>query len=131
METSCRRPSTGWLDRESGVTYVPYLMGSRYSLQPLRAEFLGMTQETSREEMLAALVRGLCLYQREHLKEIALEIPLKEEIRVTGGALNPSLIRAKAKWMHACRYVFEEQSSMKGAALLGRKHLMERTGASL
>ena len=120
-----------WLDRESGATYVPYLMGSRYSQQPLRAEFLGMTQETSREEMLAALVRGLCLYQREHLKEIALEIPLKDEIRVTGGALNPSLIRAKAKWMHTCRYVFEEQSSMKGAALLGRKHLMERTGASL
>ena len=69
----------GWLDRESGVTYVPYLTGSRYSLQPLKAEFLGMTQETTREEMFAALVKGLCLYQREHLKEIALEIPLKEE----------------------------------------------------
>ena len=94
----------GWLERESGVTYVPYLMGSRYSLEPLRAEFLGLTQETSREELMAALVRGLCLYQKEHLKEIALEIPLKEEIRVTGGALNPSLIRAKAKWMRACRY---------------------------
>ena len=112
-----------WLDRESGVTYVPYLMGSRYSLQPLRAEFLGLTQETSREEMFAALVRGLCLYQREHLKEISLEVPLSDEISVTGGALNPSLIRAKAKWMRACRYVFEEQSSMKGAALLGRKYL--------
>ena len=119
-----------WLDRESGVTYVPYLMGSRYSLQPLRAEFLGLTQETSREEMFAALVRGLCLYQREHLKEISLEVPLSDEISVTGGALNPSLIRAKAKWMRACRYVFEEQSSMKGAALLGRKHLMDRTAGS-
>ncbi len=120
-----------WLERESGVTYVPYLMGSRYSHEPLKAEFLGMTQETTREEMLAALVRGLCLYQREHLKEIALEVPLKDEIRVTGGALNPSLIRAKAKWMHACRYRFEEQSSMKGAALLGRKHWLEKTGTSL
>jgi sugar (pentulose or hexulose) kinase len=119
-----------WLDRESGIAYVPYLMGSRYSLQPLRAEFLGLTQETSREEMLAALVRGLCLYQREHLKEISLEGPLKDEICVTGGALNPSLIRAKAKWMHACRYVFEEQSSMKGAALLGRKHLRDATAGS-
>lgn len=119
----------GWLERESGVTYVPYLMGSRYSLAPLRAEFLGMTQETSREELLAALVRGLCGYQREHLKEIAREIPLQDEIRVTGGALNASLIRAKAKWMHACRYAFAEQSSLKGAALLGRKHLRESTGA--
>jgi xylulokinase len=115
-----------WLDRESGVTYVPFLMGSRYSLQPMRAEFLGLTQETSREEMFAALVRGLCFYQREHLKEISLEVPLRDEIRVTGGALNPSLIRAKAKWMRECRYVFEEQSSMKGAALLGRKHLRDK-----
>lgn len=119
-----------WLDRESGVTYVPFLMGSRYSQEPLRAEFLGMTRETSREEMLAAMVRGLCRYQGEHLKEIALQVPLKEEIRVTGGALNPSLIRAKAKWMRPCRYVFEEQSSLKGAALLGRKHLLERNAGS-
>lgn len=117
-----------WLDRESGVSYVPYLMGSRYSLQPLRAEFLGLTQETSRDEIFAALVRGLCLYQREHLKEIALEVPLSDEIRVTGGALSPSLIRSKAKWMRACRYRFEEQSSLKGAALLGRKYLLERSG---
>jgi xylulokinase len=122
----------GWLERESGVTYVPYLMGSRYSLENLKAEFLGLTKETSREELMAALVRGVCLYQKEHLKEIALEIPLAEEIRITGGALNPSLIRAKTKWMRTCRYVFEEQSSMKGAALLGRKHLLERTtGVSL
>ena len=54
----------------------------------------------------------------------------RDEIRVTGGALNPSLIRAKAKWMRACRYVFEEQSSMKAAALLGRKYLMDRTAGS-
>jgi sugar (pentulose or hexulose) kinase len=118
-----------WLDRECGVTYVPFLMGSRYSQQPLRADFLGMTQETSREEMLAALVKGLCLYQREHLKEIALAVGLKEEIRVTGGALNPSLINAKKKWMRECRYVFEEQSSLKGAALLGRKYLRDTASA--
>jgi sugar (pentulose or hexulose) kinase len=117
-----------WLDRESGVTYVPYLMGSRYSLQPLRAEFLGLTEETSREEVFAALVRGLCQYQREHLKEISLEVPLSDEIRVTGGALGPALIRAKAKWMRDCRYLFEEQSSLKGAALLGRKYLLQRSG---
>jgi xylulokinase len=112
-----------WLNRDSGVTYVPYLMGSRYSLEPLRAEFTGMTQETTREELLVALIRGLCEYQREHLKEIALEIPLKDEIRVTGGAVNPSLIDAKKRWMRNGNYVFEEQSSMKGAAMLGVKYL--------
>ena len=114
-----------WLEKESGARYVPYLMGSRYSQEPLRAEFLGLTPETSREELLAALVRGLCLYQREHLEEISRTVPLTEEIRVTGGALNSALIRAKARWMRDCRYITEDQSSLKGAALLGRKYLRE------
>jgi sugar (pentulose or hexulose) kinase len=112
-----------WLKKESGVTYVPYLMGSRYSLEPLKAEFSGLTQETSREEMLAAMVRGLCEYQREHLKEISFEMPLKGDILVSGGAVNPSLIRAKKKWMRDCDYTFETESSLKGAALLGRRYL--------
>ena len=112
-----------WLQRESGVTYIPYLMGSRYSLLPLKAEFRGLTQETSREEMLTALVRGLCEYQRENLKEVSLEMPLTDEILVSGGAVNEALIRAKTKWLRNCSYRFETESSLKGAALLGQKYL--------
>jgi sugar (pentulose or hexulose) kinase len=108
-----------WIDRESTVTYVPYLMGSRYSLDPLKAEFLGLTAETTREELFAAMVRGLCQYQREHIKEIGIEVPLRKVIHITGGALNPSIIRAKKRWMRNCEYVHEEDSSMRGAALLG------------
>jgi xylulokinase len=114
-----------WLDKESGVTYIPFLMGSRYSLKPLKAEFLGLTTETSREELITALVKGLCEYQREHLKDIAIEVTLKKKIFVTGGAVNPSLVRAKKKWMRNCEYIFEEQSSMKGAAMLGQKYMKE------
>jgi len=112
-----------WLDRESGVTYVPYLMGSRYSLEPLKAEFHGLTQTTSREEILAAIVRGLCQYQKEHLDEIAQHVPLRDTIHVTGGAVNPALIRAKQRWMRPAQYVPEQDSSTKGAALLARLHL--------
>ena len=114
-----------WLDRESGVTYIPYLMGSRYSLAPLKAEFRGLTQETSREELVAALVRGLYQYQRENLKEVSLEMPLADEILVSGGAVNAALIRAKTRWMRNCSYRFETESSLKGAAMLGRKFLMK------
>jgi len=112
-----------WLDRESSVTYVPYLMGSRYSLEPLRAQLLGLTHQTTREEILAAIVRGLCEYQKAHLDEIAKNVPLQNVIHVTGGATNPALIQAKSKWMRDCEYVYDEQSSMKGAALLGLKYI--------
>jgi len=112
-----------WLDRESGVTYVPYLMGSRYSLEPLRAQLLGLTHQTTRAEILAAIVRGQCEYQKAHLDEIGKNVPLKNVLHITGGATNPALIRAKSKWMRDCEYVYDEQSSMKGAALLGLKYI--------
>jgi sugar (pentulose or hexulose) kinase len=119
------RALDSWLERESGVTYVPYLMGSRYSLEPLKASFAGLTAETTREELLAALVKGLCHYQRAHLEEIGTQVPLAKEVHVTGGAVSPAMIRAKKRWMRDCEYRHQEESSMKGAALLGLKHLRE------
>jgi sugar (pentulose or hexulose) kinase len=117
------RAIDSWLSRDSGVTYVPFLLGSHYSQEPLKAEFLGLTHETSREEMLAALVRGLCEYQREHLKDVAFEVPLSDIIHVTGGAVSEAMIRAKKKWMRNCVYLSEEESSMRGAAMLGKRFL--------
>jgi sugar (pentulose or hexulose) kinase len=114
-----------WLERESTVRYTPYLMGSRYSQLPLKAEFLGLTQETSREELLAALVRGLCEYQQENLKEVSRSLTLDEKIIVSGGAVNEAIVRAKQKWLRDCPYHFEAESSLKGAALLGQKFLSQ------
>ena len=116
-----------WLERQSGVSYTPYLMGSRYSQEPLKAEFLGMTQETTREEMLAALVRGLCEYQHENLAEVGSELSLDHTIVVSGGALNESIIRAKKRWMSKSEYRYEAESSMRGAALLGLRYLEVQT----
>ena len=112
-----------WLDRETDITYIPYLMGSRYSLEPLKAQLLGLTQQTTREEILAAIVKGLCEYQKEHLQEIEKNIPLKNIIHVTGGATSPALIRAKSKWYRDSEYIHNEQSSMRGAAMLAQKYL--------
>ncbi len=107
-----------WLQKESHVEYVPFLMGSRYSLKPLNAEFKGLTVETTRSELFAALLKGLCTYQRSHLQEIATSVQLEKKIHVTGGALNDSIIEAKRRWFQDGDYVHVEQSSLRGAALL-------------
>lgn len=117
------RALEAWVDREFQATYVPFLMGSRYSQGQLTAAFSNLTADTTREELFAALVKGLCAYQREHLKEVALDVPLSNTIHITGGAASPEVIRAKRKWMHDCVYEFRDQSSMKGAAMLGRMYL--------
>jgi sugar (pentulose or hexulose) kinase len=82
-----------------------------------------MNEETGREELLAALVRGLCEYQRRHLEEISSRVPLADEIFVTGGALNDALIQAKRLWLRDCAYRSCEQSSLRGAALLALEYL--------
>lgn len=112
-----------WLDRESTVTYTPYLMGSRYSLESLRAGFSGLTQSTGREEILAAVVRGLCAYQRSHLLEIETHVPLDTTIHVTGGAVSEAMIRAKRRWMRDGQYVHETESSVRGAAMLAHLYM--------
>jgi hypothetical protein len=48
---------------------------------------------------------------------------LAKQIHVTGGAVSPAFIRAKKTWMRDSVYVHQEESSMKGAALLGLKYL--------
>lgn len=112
-----------WLDRPSTVEYVPFLMGSRYSLTPLRAAFTGLTHESGRDELLAAMVRGLCGYQQAHIEDIAAKVPLQDTIYVTGGANTPAVIRAKERWLRNCNYVYRDQSSVKGAAMLGQECL--------
>ena len=112
-----------WLDRSSGVEYQPFLMGSRYSQEPLTAGFTGLNADTDREELAAALARGLAQYQKEHLDEIGREVPLKPSILVTGGAVSDAIIRGKRRWLRDGEYRRVEQSSLQGAAMLAQRYL--------
>ncbi|MBN1999805.1 hypothetical protein JW935_19775 [candidate division KSB1 bacterium] len=114
-----------WLEKDSRVRYTPYLLGSRYSTRLLYAAFENLTAETTREEMAAAVTRGLCEYQRKHLSLIAGHLPLKKRIHITGGALSEAIIEAKKKWMWNGEYRYVEQSSLLGAAMLWERHLNE------
>ncbi|MCU0916801.1 MAG: FGGY family carbohydrate kinase [Planctomycetes bacterium] len=118
-----RGPTGPGTPHDPAVTYTPYLMGSRYSLEPLTAELLGLTQTTTREEILAALVRGLCQYQSRHLREVEEHVPLERTIHLTGGAVSGALIRAKQEWMRDADYIHAHDSSVRGAALLARLHV--------
>jgi xylulokinase len=107
-----------WINKEISAQYIPYLMGSRYSLDPLKAEFKGLTVESSRSQMATAMVKGLCEYQKAHIEEIAQQLQLADKMHITGGVVSDSLIKAKKKWMSDKEYVFVDQSSMRGAAML-------------
>jgi len=107
--------------------YVPFLQGSRYSLERLTASFTGLTLATTREQMLLALLRGSALYHGQHLKDLATRVKLSKEVVVTGGAGRiKGMLDVKRRWMGEFEYKYENQSSLGGAAMLGQFYQTKR-----
>ncbi|MEN6338131.1 MAG: FGGY family carbohydrate kinase [Phycisphaerales bacterium] len=103
--------------------YVPYLQGSRYSLEHLTASFSNVTLETDRQRMLLGLLRGNLRYVGSHLKEVSQFIELKQPIITTGGGARiRGLDLLKRRWMAALEYRYQDQSSLLGAAMLGKMY---------
>jgi sugar (pentulose or hexulose) kinase len=107
--------------------YGPFLGGSRYSLERLTGSFSGLDLETTRDEMLLALIRGNATYSGSHLRDVGRRVKLGSRVIITGtGAKVGEYARARRRWFGDYEYVFQEQSSLMGAAMLGQREL---TGA--
>jgi len=100
--------------------YVPFLQGSRYSLEQLTAGFSGLTLETTREKMLLGLIKGNAVYHGQHLREVAGLVKLGNKVMTTGGGVKiKGFLEAKKRWTGDFEYQFQDQSSLLGAAMLG------------
>jgi sugar (pentulose or hexulose) kinase len=113
------------LDRAEAALpeYVPFLGGSRYSLEQMKAAFTGVTLETTRDDLLLAVIRGNALYHGTHLKEVAGLVKLGRTVSTTGGAAKiPGFIQAKQRWTGDFDYEYQDQSSLLGAAMLGKMY---------
>ena len=104
--------------------YVPYLSGSRYSLEPLAASFSGVSLQTSREDLLLSMIRGNLGYLGRHLEQVSGLVPVNHAVGISGGAARiRGMLAARERWTGDYEYRFQDQSSMLGAAMLGRIHL--------
>ena len=101
--------------------YVPFLQGSRYSLDQLAAGFSGLTLETTRKKMLLGLIRGNAVYHGEHLKEVGDLVNLGRKVMTTGGGAKiKGFLQVKQRWTGDFEYQYQDQSSLLGAAMLGK-----------
>ena len=109
-------------EREAGLpTYVPYLSGSRYSLEPLTASFSGVSLGTTREELLVAVIRGNLSYVGGHFGDVADSVEVNRTVGISGGAARiRGMLDARRRWTGDFDYRFQDQSSMLGAAMLGQ-----------
>jgi xylulokinase len=101
--------------------YVPYLGGSRYSLERLTAGLGGLTLETTREDLLLSIVRGNAAYLGGHIREVAELVPIGRRVGISGGGAKiRGMLEARRRWTGDFEYVFQDQSSLLGAAILGQ-----------
>lgn len=101
--------------------YVPYLGGSRYSLAPLTAGLSGLTLQTTRDDLLLSVVRGNATYLGGHLREVAELVHIGHRIGISGGGARiRGMLEARRRWTGEYEYVFQDQSSLLGAAILGQ-----------
>lgn len=108
------------LDKEPPY-YEPFLQGSRYSTLPLKASFSGFDAGTTREDFLMALLKGNNLYMASHLAEVSKFTAINEKVKLSGGAMNiRNMENVKRKWVGNYHYEYIEQSSLHGAAKLGK-----------
>jgi xylulokinase len=115
--------SQGHLNEDALPEYTPYLQGSRYSLESLTAAFSNVTLETDRRQMLLGLLRGNLQYVGGHLKEVSRFIELKQPIITTGGGAKiRGIDLLKKRWLAASEYRYQDQSSLLGAAMLGKMY---------
>ena len=101
--------------------YVPYIGGSRYSLEPLTGRFSGLTLQTTRDDLLLSIVRGNARYLGGHLAEVAEVVHLGHRAGISGGGARiRGMLEARRRWTGDFEYEFQDQSSLLGAAILGQ-----------
>lgn len=106
---------------EEVPAYIPFLQGSRYSVELLKAGFSGIDVNTTRDDFLMALLKGNNLYLASHLSEVSPVVKLNRNIKLTGGAGNiRNLDKVKRKWIGDYGFKYIDQSSLQGAAKLGK-----------
>jgi sugar (pentulose or hexulose) kinase len=104
--------------------YVPYLSGSRYATEPLAASLSGLHLQTSREDLLLAVVRGNLRYLGRHFEQVRSRLQVNRTVGISGGAARiDGMLAARRRWTGDFDYVYADQSSLLGAAMLGQLYL--------
>jgi sugar (pentulose or hexulose) kinase len=102
-------------------SYTPFLQGSRYSVEALKAGFSGIDVNTTRDDFLMAILKGNNLYLASHLSDVMKVVKPGSKIKLTGGAGNiRNMEKVRRKWIGDYQFEYIEQSSLQGAAKLGK-----------
>lgn len=115
--------------QNSTERFKPYLAGDRHSLEKKLGSFTGLTLESTREDMLFAVLLGIHEPVLQNIEVARSFMKLSPEIVVTGGLSEGSYLYVKKKILNEFQLKFQKRCTtlgngklaLKGLTLGGRK----------
>jgi xylulokinase len=109
---------------DSTEAYLPHICGDRYSMQQRKGAFSGLTLNTSREDMLRAMVTGVMTPLTDAISECSKRVELSESVFLTGGGANHAIKEYKERTVFAgYKFDIRKNCSLIGAAKLAAKYV--------
>lgn len=107
-------------ERRCRAKFIPYLAGDRTSLKQKKGSFSQLTLDTTREECLQALVKGITGRMQKTLSMMAKRTKLHSTMVFTGGA-SSALVEYKRKIFADFQIELRENCSLWGCAEMAKK----------
>jgi xylulokinase len=109
---------------EETLEFIPYLHGYRHSIEPQKAAFTGISSETTREDMLCAVLVAYRRYLHEAAMEIAAAINRPLHHVVTSGGYDISALGFHRRAaLSRSTLIPIEAAVLRGAAILANMAL--------
>jgi sugar (pentulose or hexulose) kinase len=110
----------------STVEFLPYIAGDRQSLTPKKAAFTGITLETKREDLLAAILLGIHEPIKDVLSICETFMSLEKKIKLTGGMIDAAFLRVKERLFPAYQFEIIPDCPVIGSGRLALEGLQHR-----
>lgn len=108
------------------VVFLPYLVGDRQSLTPKKGAFEGLTLETTRKDLLAAILLGI---HEPIIKTVELSgdfMQHNKTIKLTGGMTTDQFINIKKRLLIGFDFVVIDNCPIIGNGILALQALNDR-----
>ena len=100
------------------ASFLPFLSGNRHQVEHAKASFESLTLDTTREEMLIALLDGIVSFQYEELAQWKAHVPLSKTIKHVGGGAKSSYTAFKQDKLVDYKLEMLGETTLTGAARL-------------
>ncbi|SDU93863.1 xylulokinase [Microlunatus sagamiharensis] len=105
------------------VTFAPYLTGDRQSLEKRTGSWDGLTLATTREEMLAAVLKSMNRVLAATLRQAAEVVELDPVVKLTGGMSDATYVALKQREMPGFEFEGVDNCPILGNVWLARRGL--------